>query len=173
MAHELIDVVTATPAGPVTIGVGQRLDIAASFTLNGPPTGSPTFSSYSLSWQRVGLPASLDSQAPAVAGTVYTKTMGADRLPVGTHQFKVQGIYINNSGQPDSFVLTDSNLITVHVMREAREVEANLPDRTVTAGLPSREVDASLPSREVVAGLESRTVDASLPARTVTAGVVD
>lgn len=132
MANELVDAVTATPTGPVTIGLGQTLDITASYTLNGPPTGSPTFSSYSLSWQRVGLPASLDSQAPAVAGTVYTKTMGVAHLPVGTHQFKVQGIYINNAGQPDSLVFVDSNLITVHVVAW-REGEA--PDTTHTEGL--------------------------------------
>jgi len=170
MANELVGSVTATPTGPVTIGLGQTLDVTGRFTLNGPPPGSPTSSTYTLLWQKVGVPASLASEIGATAGTVYTKTIPAAQLPIGTHQFKVEGSVLYD---PFDEQYVDSNLITVHVMREVREVEATLPDRTVTAGLESRTVDATLPSREVVAGLEPRTVDATLPARTVTAGVVD
>lgn len=167
MANELIDAVTATPAGPVTIGLGQTLDITASFTLNGPPPGSPTSSTYSLTWQKVGVPASLALESPATAGTPYTKTIAVSFLPIGTHQFKVEA---NVQYDPFDEQYVDSNLITVHVTR-AREIEAELPDREIVAGLPSRELEAELPSRDLTAGLPSRTLDAELPSRDLTAGM--
>lgn len=172
MANELVGSVTATPTGPVTIQVGQTIAFTMRYTLNGPPPGSPSASTYSLSLQKVspsppqsvGLP-----HIPAAANTDYETT--ADIFSSGgTYVLRARG-YVQYTPFADQEVFSED--ITVHVMREVREVEATLPDRTVTAGLESRTVEASLPSREVVAGLETRTVDATLPARTVTAGVVD
>lgn len=170
MAHELIGTVTATPTGPVTLGHGATLDITGSFELNGPPLGSPTGSNYTLSWQRVGLGVTIASQFPAVAGVAYTKTIPAAYLPIGVHEFRVQGIYVNDAGEADSFQLVDSNLISVTVTR-AREIEADMEGRELVAGLPSREAEAEVPSREVVSGMPSREIDAELPSRTLTTGM--
>lgn len=167
MANELVGSVTATPTGPVTIGLGQTLDISASFTLNGPPPGSPTSSTYTLLWQKVGLGASLASESGASAGTVYTKTISAVHLPIGTHQFKVEGAVLYD---PFDEQYVDSNLITVHVAG-VREIDAELPERTATVGLPSRESEAELPLRSAEVGLPDRTNEAELPNRSATVGL--
>lgn len=168
MAHELIQAVSVAPGGPVTIVVGQTLDLTAAILLNGPPPGSPTSSTYTLTWQKIGVPASLASQSPVTPLTPYTKTIAAVHLPVGVHEFKVNGYVLYDPFDEQD---VDSDLVTVHVVREAREIEAELPDRTLTAGLPDRTVEGELPGRDVVAGLPSREVEGELPNRSVEAGL--
>lgn len=130
MAHELIDAVTVYPEGPVTVGLGNTLDITASYTLNGPPVGSPTASSYSLAWQKVspGAPTSWDTEDPAAAATDYTKTCPTSVLSaVGTYVLRVSALYINDVPFQDTVDVD----ITVHVV-PWRELEAL--DTTHTEG---------------------------------------
>lgn len=77
MAHELIDAVTATPTGPLTIPVGQTVSVTMRYTLNGSPPGSPSSSTYSLVLLKVspGSPASIGlPHIPASANTDYETT---------------------------------------------------------------------------------------------------
>jgi hypothetical protein len=174
MAHELIDSVTVSPLGPVTIGLGDAFDITASFSLNGPNPGNPTVSGYTLSWQRIspGAPATFASESTPSPDTDYTHTCSAAILnAVGDYVIRVEGYYFSDAAPPNFEQSVDVD-ITVHVVEQPhyREIEADAPDRTATAGLEARTADAAMPARTAVAGMEARSVDATLPSRSVVAG---
>lgn len=170
MANELVGSVTATPTGPVTIGLGQSLDITARFTLNGP--SGATLISRAMNWQKTapGLPLSFDGETSPTEDTDYTKTCSALVLnAVGTYTLRVQVYSIYNTPPPFDQTV-NSNDITVHVAG-VREIDAELPERTATVGLPSRESEAELPLRSAEVGLPDRTNEAELPNRTATVGL--
>lgn len=169
MADELVDAVTATPAGPVTIGLGQSVDVTAEYTLNGPSTALPGTSIYTILWSESSSGVWASETTPTTQpDTPFTKTCPASVFPaVGEYTLRVNVLH---SGSGLSVYSTLAPDITVHVAR-AREIEAELPDRTLTAGLPDRTVEAELPSRTVEAGLPSRTIEGELPNRTIEAGL--
>lgn len=130
MANELVDAVTATPAGPVTVGLGQSLDITGRFALNGPSGG--TLLSRSMAWLHLspGAPFSFDFELSPIEDTDYTKTCPASALDsIGAHVIRLQVFSIYDIPSQQTVA---SNDITVHVVAW-REGEA--PDTTHTEGI--------------------------------------
>lgn len=122
MAHELIDSVTATPTGPITVALGGTVDITASFTLNGPNPGSPTVSLYSLAWTYPAGSLSIANESPAAHDTDYTHTVPTSILSaLGNYDIVVQGTYFSDAAPPDNEQYVDSNTVRIRVVGVTEE----------------------------------------------------
>lgn len=165
MAHEWPTGCTSTPPGPLTVALGETVNVTAEYALNGPSPGSPTVSQYTIVWQQVGSGV-YASQVNAVADTPYVRGWTAPALGV----YQLQAILLFST-DVQSLTPFPAQPIDVTVVRATPEVDAGLEDRTVVAGLEAREVEAGLPTRAVTAGMEAREVEASLPSRDVVSGM--
>lgn len=115
MAHELIASVTATPAGPITIGLGETVDITASYALNGANPNGPSTSLYSLGFLKASPSpgSSWGAQIPAVEDTDYTKTCPTTTLnAVEKYELKVRATCITDVDT----TFEESATIMVHVV---------------------------------------------------------
>lgn len=117
MAHELIDVVTATPTGPVEIGLGQSVNISASFTLDGPTDA--TVSIYGITWSNVTESVGFASQVPALPNTVYTKAFTP--TSIGKKIVRCVASFNSDATPPNNQQAVNSNDITVVVKRFSEE----------------------------------------------------
>ena len=80
MANELVGTVTASPEGPLSVGLGNTLDIIGSFTLNGPSGDTVTSQSMEFTKVTPGAPLSWGNEAAVVNDTLYTKTFNPQSL---------------------------------------------------------------------------------------------
>jgi hypothetical protein len=144
MAHEYIDAVSATPVGPITVQLGDSVDISASFTLDGPTGGNA--SAYSLAWQKLspGFPFSFATQDPAVAGTVYSKPYTPTQL--GPNSVRVEASLLWSGVDEDEEPIgglqqKQSNVITINVVHRLGEKELralNAPASASTSNVATR-----------------------------------
>jgi hypothetical protein len=146
MAHELIASVTAAgpSPSPITIGLGETVDITASYALNGPNPNGPSTSDYSLVFTRVFPPPghTWDSQDPAVADTDYTKTWANAALnKVGKYILRVVGTCLTDV----DITSVNSNDIIVHVVPFSEEHGApgTHTEETAASGSMSEESAAA------------------------------
>lgn len=143
MAHELIDTVTATPTGPLTIPVGQTVAVTMRYTLNGPPSGSPSASTYSLTLQKVspGLPFSIaPSHSPAAANTDYETTANIFSSG-GTYVLRARG-HVQYTPFADQEVFSEDITVFVTDIAELQATPGTIDEgqgvtTTVTEGQPT------------------------------------
>jgi hypothetical protein len=124
VANELIGVVTAAPAGPLVVGLGNTLDIVGSFTLNGP--SGATVLSQDMAWEKIapGAPLTWATQSTVVNDTNYTKSFDPQALGLaaGTYTIRVSVTQILDTPAINT---TDSNEITVKVQPWKEETAAS------------------------------------------------
>lgn len=155
MAHELIDVVTATPVGPVEIGIGQSVDISASFTLDGPTDA--TVSIYDIVWQNITDSVGFGSQIPALPNTIYTKTFTP--ASVGTKIVRCTATFNSDATPPNNLQVVNASDIVVVVKRFREE------DAVAGVSMVEEEAPAAAMTEERDPG--SITFTESSPAATV------
>jgi hypothetical protein len=115
VANELVDAVTATPAGPVDVRLGDGLDVTGRFTLDGPSGRILVSRAMNFTHTSPGAPFSFGTESPVIADTDYTKTCSAASLnSIGEHTLVVN--VVSTFDVPPQQTV-ESSEITVNVRR--------------------------------------------------------
>lgn len=139
---------TIAPVGPITVGLGQAVDVIGQYSENGDDPSNPDVHTTNMVWLQVGV-GQFGSKSNVEPNTPYSRSWVATQL--GAAQIQVI-TYYSSSGTP--LTPYPSPVLSVNVINVRAVGDADLPPREADVDLPAREGDVVLPSRKGDATLE-------------------